>query len=206
MHQKCLHFIHKLYIHSDSTSIFLQHKTTDLIVPEVLVPLLHPLFFCSMNLGYLSDAAENQRHSQKALNYRFLLQSILLSLFLPKLSPKLQLYPPFSKLQLSQLSDVHLCYLLSPHTAEIVLLKTAFWSFSFRRPLLLPEASPNLSVPFQSDSQSAVLPSSSNRLHQCWPPYPFLHTVQKKTMQFHATMMERRHTESVNTIMPKTLG
>jgi hypothetical protein len=48
---KCLHFIHKLYIHSDSTSIFLQHKTTYLIVPEVLVPLLHPLFFCSMSLA-----------------------------------------------------------------------------------------------------------------------------------------------------------
>jgi hypothetical protein len=60
-------------------------------------------------------------------------------------------------------------------------------------------------VPFQSDSQSAVLPSSLNRLH-CWPPYPFLHTVQKKTMQFHATIMGRRHIKSVNTIMPKTLG
>jgi hypothetical protein len=32
MHQKYLHFIHKLYIHSDSTSIFLQHETTGLIV------------------------------------------------------------------------------------------------------------------------------------------------------------------------------
>jgi hypothetical protein len=48
---KCLHFIHNLYIHFDNTSIFLHHKTTDLIVPEVLIPLLYPLFFCSMSLA-----------------------------------------------------------------------------------------------------------------------------------------------------------
>jgi hypothetical protein len=123
------------------------------------------------------------------------------------LSPKkLQLSPPFQNC--SSLSCLISIFAICcpTYTAEIVFLKTAFWSFSFRRPLLLPEASPNLSVPFQSDSQSAVLPSSLNRLHQCWPPYPFLHTVQKKTMQFHATMMGRRHTKSVNTIMPKTLG
>jgi len=77
--KKCLHFIHKLYIHSDNTSIFLQPKTTDLIVPKVLVPLLHPLILLQQELSYLPDTAEDQNIA-KTPSYRVLLSKIISSL------------------------------------------------------------------------------------------------------------------------------
>ncbi len=142
------------------------HNNESDCAPKLSVALLHPPILLQQELGYLSDVAENQRHSQKALNYRVLLFFVLLS---------------FSKIISSLFFLSHLlknCNSLSclisifaicspPFTAEILLSITVFWSFSFRRPLLLPEASPNLSVPFQSDSQCAV---SLNKFHQCRPP------------------------------------
>jgi hypothetical protein len=126
-------------------------------------------------LSYPSDAAENQRHSQKAPSYTVLLSKIILFVFLQNSLPN-----NFSSLLLSKTAALpavwylSLLYVVRPTLPRLSSLKQPSDPFSFRRPLLLPEASPNLSVPFQSDSQSAVLPSSLNRLHQCWPPYPFL--------------------------------
>ncbi len=67
------------------------HNNESDCAPKLSVALLHPPILLQQELGYLSDAAENQRHSQKALNYRVLLFFVLLS-FSKIISPsKLQL-------------------------------------------------------------------------------------------------------------------
>jgi hypothetical protein len=88
------------------------HNNDSDCAPKLSVALLHPPILLQQELGYLSDAAENQRHSQKALNYRFLLLLFVLLSF-SKIISSLFFCLTSSKLQLSQLSDIYLCYLLS---------------------------------------------------------------------------------------------
>jgi len=70
------------YTHSESTGMFLQHeflqKPKSLIIPEVLVPSLHPLSFCNMS----STTYQTQR---KISNIAKLSATELLSLLFPSI-------------------------------------------------------------------------------------------------------------------------
>ncbi len=144
MHQSALHFIHKVYTYSDSTSMSPQNNESDRSWSSCSSSTSSILL--QLELGYLSDAAEIQDIAEALSSPQLFSSQVLLYL---------QNYLPLSKLQPPLLSDLppyYLFYLLhsvlsstfpkilspSPQTSD---------SSSSKGPLLLPEASPKRSVP-----------------------------------------------------------
>jgi hypothetical protein len=144
-----LHFIHKVYTYSDSTSMSLQKHESDRFWSSHFSSTSSIL--PQLELSYLTDAAEDQNLAKKLLATEFSL------LFLLSFSPK-----SFPTLLLSLLSDLYLLLPVLLSTLPSLVFSNSLLIFFFRPPLLHPEVSPNLSAPFQSDSQSAV---TLNRLH-----------------------------------------
>jgi len=138
-----LHFIQKVYTYSDSTSMSPQNNKSDRSWSSCSFSTSSILL--QLELSYLSDAAEDQNIA-KAPSYRVLLSSLSFCL-----SPKILSLPQ------------NYCSLLCPTSIFAIRCPsplcrasfppTVFSSYSFRLPLLHPEASPNHSAPFQSDSQ-----------------------------------------------------
>jgi len=149
-----LHFIHKVYTYSDSTSMSLQKHESDRFWSSDFSSTSSILL--QLKLSYLTNAAEDQNLAKKLLATEFSL------LFLLSFSPK-----SFPTLLLSLLSDLYLLLSVLLSTLPSLVFSNSLLIFFFWPPLLHPEVSPNLLVPFQSDSQSAV---TLNRLHQCRPP------------------------------------
>jgi len=171
------------YTHSESTDMFLQHrflqKLKSLIIPEVIVPSLHPLSFCNMS----STTYQTQR---KISNIAKLSATKLLTLLFPSIllnqNPSLPL-APFA-----------ICYL--PKLCS--LNGKPFLIFSFRLPLAPSRSFSKSSnaVPFPFSVRSlATLINLAPSMPAAIPNLP--HNTQqrsKTTMHFHATMMGRRHT------------
>ncbi len=149
-----LHFIHKVYTYSDSTSMSLQKHESDRFWSSDFSSTSSILL--QLELSYLSDAAEDQKQ-QKLFTTEYLSPPFP-SVFLPK---------SFPTLSLSLLSHLYLLLSVLFSTLPSLLFSNSLLIFFFRPPLLHPEVSPNHLAPFQSDSQSAV---TLNRLHQCRPP------------------------------------
>ncbi len=154
MHQTALHFIHKVYTYSDSTSMSLQKHESDRFWSSDFSSTSSILL--QLELSYLTDVAEDQNIAKAPATE-----------FFSPLFPSVSFPKSFSTPLLSPLSNLYLLLSVPFSTLPSLLFSNSLLIFFFRPPLLHPEVSPNLSAPFQSDSRSAV---TLNRLHQCRPP------------------------------------
>ncbi len=119
------------YIHTP-TAQACPFKTTNLIVPGVLVPLLHPLILLQLELGYLSDVAEIQDIAE-ALSY--------LALFFSNFSISPKLSPSSKTTALSAVWSPSLLPVLSFTPSSILYLPPKnclslwldFWFFFLKR-------------------------------------------------------------------------
>ncbi len=143
-------FIHRSYIHPDSTGIvfptqILQQKRESDSSSSPCSLSSSPRLL-QHELNYLSDAAEDHKHSQ-ALSYRALLFSS------PSISPNLSHPPKNYSLLACLIYLLTICHTLHSVLSSIFSPKIVSFSvqtsdpFSSKYPLLLPEASPKRPVP-----------------------------------------------------------
>jgi len=117
MHQTALHFIHKVYTYSDSTSMSLRKHESDRFWSSDLSSTSSILL--QLELSYLTDAAEDQNIA-KAPSYKVL--SSFPSAFLPKIFPHTT--AP------SIVRPLSFCYPFSSLLCQASFSPTVFWSSS----------------------------------------------------------------------------